>query len=198
MAVCEGCGSRVDEAHLQRRTARSDLAKRFQPVRIRTLFLDGAPPPRLEDYFYNAAKDRATRSAVSRSYFDELLKATAAPTSLDIREESALGDFQRRGFFLFSALECPFEEQHDPASALRRAAPTAIKRVQSLDPSYIVPLTPPAQELIRLFGLIGWGDRLILSNGGPFVDPYLGDPQKQAMYGSAFGDRIRKLLAVLP
>jgi hypothetical protein len=198
MPVCDGCGVRADEAHIQRRAERLALAKKFQPARIRVLFLDGAPPARPEDYFYHVAKDRTVRTAAARSYFDELIKSTAAVSPIEIREDSALADFQRRNFCLLSALECPFEEQTDPQAALRRAAPTAIKHVQALDPSYVVPLTSAASELIRLFGLIGWGDRLVLSNGGPFVDPYLGDPQKQATFGTAFGERIRKSLSVLP
>lgn len=197
MAVCDGCGSRADEAHIVRHNKRSDLAKRFQPTQVRALFLDGAPPARVEDYFYHAAKDRSVRSVASRVYFDELIKAMAQQVG-EIREDAALADFQRRSFFLISAVECPFEEQTDPAAALRRAAPAVIKKVQALNPSYVVPITPSAQELIRLFGLIGWGDRLILSRGGPFVDPYLGDPQKQAAHGTAFGEKIRKALAAMP
>lgn len=197
MAICEGCGSRVDDAHIARHKQRDEMAKRFQPKQIRALFLDGAPPARLEDYFYRATKDRSIRSVASRVYFDELIKAMAQQPG-EIREEPALADFQRNGYFLISALECPFEEQSDPAVALRRAAPTAIKKVQALDPSYVIPLTASAQELIRLFGLIGWGDRLILSNGGAFVDPYLGDPQKQNLYRTGFGERIRKALASMP
>jgi hypothetical protein len=198
MAVCEGCGARADDAHIRRRTERADLAQRFRPPQLRVLFLDGAPPVRIEDYFYRATNDRSVRSVASRMYFDELLKCMAAPPGPATREDSAIADFQRHGFFLTSALECPFEEQPDPQNALRRSAPSAVKRVQALDPSYIVPLSPPTQELIRLFGLIGWGDRLVLNHGGPFVDPYLGDPQKQATYGTAYGERIRKTLAVLP
>lgn len=198
MPICESCGTRADDAHIQRRAERADLAQKFSPALIRVLFLDAAPPARIEDYFYRAASDRSLRSVASRIYFDELLKCMLVPPSPRTREESALADFKRNSFFLTYALECPFEERSDPQGGMRRAAPSAVKRVQALDPSYIVPLSAPTQELIRLFGLIGWGDRLVLHNGGPFVDSYLGDPQKQALYGTAFGDRIRKILSALP
>ena len=199
MPVCDGCGTRTDEAHISRRAERLKLATRFRPLRIKTLFLDAAPPVRIEDYFYRAAKDRAVRSLVHRMYFDELAKCMGMSLSSGIQEESTLSEFQRRSFFLTYAVECPFEELDDPQNALRRFAPTALKRVQTLlQPSYIVPLSQAMQELIRLFGLIGWGDRLVLDNGGPFVDPYLGDPQKQAAYGTGFGERVEKALSVLP
>lgn len=198
MPICEGCGTRADEAHLKRRADRADLAQKFRPSEFRVLFLDSAPPARVEDYFYSAASDRSIRSTASRIYFDELMKCMPVVSSPRAREDAALADFKRNNFCLTYALECPFEEQTDPQTAFRRSAPSAVKRIQTLDPSYIVPLSPPTQDLIRLFGLIGWGDRLILNNGGPFVDPYLGDPQKQALYGTAFGERIRKILSALP
>jgi len=199
MPVCDACGVRTDEDHIRRRVERLELATRYRPVHIKILLLDGAPPARLEDFFYQATKVRSTRSQASRMYFDELVKCAGIPVGPDLREESALTDFQRRGFFLTSAVECPFEEQSDPLGALRRLAPTVMKRVQtSYNPSYVVPLSPPTQELIRLFGLVGWGDRLVLNKGVPFSDPYLGDPKRQAEAGTAFGDRIKKLLAGLP
>ncbi|HTS13621.1 MAG TPA: hypothetical protein VMH00_15995 [Candidatus Limnocylindrales bacterium] len=197
MPVCEGCGARTDEAHIQRRAQRLELAAKFRPISIKVLFLEGAPPARLEDYFYRAATDRSVRSVAARSYFDELAKCVSATGSGG--EEQALREFQRQRFFLTYAVECPFEEHADPQATLRRFAPTAVKHVQTdCIPSYIVPLSGSTRELVRLFGLVGWGDRLILDKGGPFEDPYLGDPQKQAALGTGYGERIRQLLAALP
>jgi hypothetical protein len=199
MPVCEGCGTRTDDLHIQRRAARIELASRQRPAEIRVLFLDAAPPARAEDYFYQAAKDRATRSVASRTYFDELVKAAGVGPASSAQEDAALADFRRRGFFLSYAVECSFENEGELHAALRRLAPTALKRVQySLKPNYIVPLGDPTKELIRLFGLIGWGDRLILDKTGPFIDPYLGDPKKQATFGTGFGNRIGKALEALP
>lgn len=199
MMVCEGCGTRSDELHIQRRTERLRLSQKYRPASIRILFLDAAPPSRTEDFFYAATSDRSVRSAASRGYFDELMKTMGAAPGSSRSEDMALAEFSRRGFFLFYAVECPFEDLMDPQGSLRRFAPTLIKRIQTeLNPSYVVPLSRPTQELIRLFGMVGWGDHLVLDNSGPFVDPYLGDPQRQAMAGTAYGERIRKLLAALP
>ena len=79
MPVCEGCGTRTDEAHIQSRAERMELAGKYRPTQIRVLFLDSAPPMRMEDYFYRSAADRSVRSLASRMYFDELVKATGAP-----------------------------------------------------------------------------------------------------------------------
>ncbi|HEV7966031.1 MAG TPA: hypothetical protein VGP19_00595, partial [Candidatus Acidoferrales bacterium] len=141
MPVCEGCGTRTDDAHIQKRAERIELALRQRPVEIRVLILDAAPPVRAEDFFYQPAKDRGTRSIASRMYFDELMKATGSLAAAVTQEEPALSDFRRRGFFLSYAVECPFESEGELHAALRRLAPTALKRVQySLKPNYIVPI----------------------------------------------------------
>lgn len=199
MPVCEGCGTKTDDLHIQRRAERTRLARKFRPAEIRVLFLDVAPPARAEDFFYLAAAVRSSRSLASRMFFDELSRTMGAAPGAEIIEDLALAEFERRKLFLAHAIECPLEEVDQPQSAMRRIAPTVIKRVQTdLNPAYIVPLGKSTQELIRLFGLIGWGDRLVLDKGGPFVDPYLGDPQRQSAAGSAFGERIQKMLAALP
>jgi len=199
LPVCEGCGTRTDDAHLALRANRLELASRLRPARIRVLFLDGAPPVRIEDYFYRAAVNPADRSLGARRFFDELMKAAGIPLAAESCESTLLSEFQRKGFFLTYAVECPFEEQGDPKGSLRRLAPTVMKRVQSVyDPAYMVPVSPPTSELIRLFGMIGWGDRLVLDNGLPFVDSYLADPRRTAKDGKSLGERIKAALAHLP
>jgi hypothetical protein len=198
MPVCEGCGTRTDDAHVAQRAERIEMAARYRPAQIKVLFLDTSPAGRKEDYFYAASANRSMRSATARSYFDELVK-TMGPMSVAGNEEGTLAEFRRKGFFLTHAVECPFENEGELHAAIRRLAPTALKRVQySLKPSYVVPIGTATKELVRLFGLIGWGDHLVLDGAGPFVDPYLGDAVKQKQFGTAFGDRISKALAVLP
>jgi hypothetical protein len=199
MPICEGCGTRADETHIRHRAERLRLASSYRPLQVKVLFLDAAPPARPEDYFYQPAADRTVRSLTSCMYFDELVKTMGVFPSAALQEDVTLGEFKRRSFFLMYALECPFEVQDNMQNAMRRFAPSAMKRVQALyQPSYIVPLSEQTNDLVRLFGLIGWGDRLILDNGRPFVDPYLGDRKKQAAFNSGFGDRVRNALSNLP
>jgi hypothetical protein len=73
MPVCEGCGTRTDEAHIQSRAERIELAGRYRPTQIKVLFLDSAPPVRREDFFYRSAADRSVRSLASRMYFDQVV-----------------------------------------------------------------------------------------------------------------------------
>ncbi len=198
MAICEGCGARVDEAHVQRRKDRLALAARFRPTQIKVLVLDSAPRGPEEDYFYRAAKDRSVRSLAARMYFEELVKAMGT-TITRIDENLCLHEFRKNGFFLSYAVECPIENHGELHNALRKLAPTIVKRVQYfLQPAYIVPISKATEELIRLFGLVGWGDRLVLDKGGPFADPYLGGRERQAVFATSFGARICKALAALP
>jgi hypothetical protein len=199
MPVCDGCGLRADEAHITSRNERIELAARYRPAQIKVLFLDACPPAKVEDFFYSAGKDRSARSVASRSYFDELVKTLGGESGATTREDNSLVEFRRKRFFVSYGVECPCAGDAELTSALRRLAPTVMKRVQySLQPEYVVPIGAQTRELIRLFGLIGWGDRLILDKGGPFVDPYFGDPQKQATQGTAFGTRLAKILEALP
>jgi len=171
---------------------------RFRPVQIKTLLLNSAPPAMEADYFYRVAPDRSVRSAPSRLFFDEMVKCMG-PANSQIDETRSLNDFRQRGFFLIHAVDCPIENPGELHNAMRRLAPTIVKRVQySLMPTYIVPISKPTQELIRLFGLIGWGDRLVLENGGPFSEASLASAQRLPASSASLGDRICKALAVLP
>lgn len=199
MPVCDGCGRTVDDSHIRRRIERLELATRYRPVHIQVLLIDAAPPARNEDFFYRAANDRSVRSVAAHMYFDELAKLAGHFTGTQIDEETALREFQRRGFFLTHAVECPVEDYAELQTTMHRLAPTVLKRVQaSYQPKYVAPLSEPTHELVRIFGLIGWGDRLILDRGGPFVDPFLGDPQGQAEFGTSLGDRLVRALSQMP
>jgi hypothetical protein len=196
MPVCDGCGSPVDEAHIRRRIERLELATRFRPIHIQVLLLDAAPPARIEDYFYRVAQDGSARSLASRMFFDELAKCAGHSASGELNEETVLAEFQRRGFFLAYGVECPLEEVSDPEQALNRLGPTVVRRIQSsYKPKFIAPLGQSMAELIPLLELSGLSDRLILNGGGPFVDPFLGDPQNQAEFGTALGDRLTSALS---
>lgn len=196
MPVCDGCGSTVDESHIRRRIERLELATRFRPIHIQVLLLDAAPPARVEDYFYRVAPDGSARSLASRMFFDELAKCAGHSASGELNEEAVLAEFQRRGFFLAYGVECPLEEVGDPEQALNRLGPTVVRRIQSsYKPKFVAPLGQAMAELIPLLELSGLSDRLILNGGGPFVDPFLGDPQNQAEFGTALGDRLTSALS---
>jgi hypothetical protein len=171
MPICDGCGAQVDDAHIRVRIERLELATRFRPIHISVLLIDAAPPPRFEDYFYRAAHP-SERSPAARTYFDALLRCAGAASGQPspATEEAALAEFQRHGFFLIGAVECPLESHPDAARAIERAAPTVLRRVNvSYKPKSIALLSSGTQPLIEALQANGWADRLILADGKPFA-----------------------------
>lgn len=174
MPVCDGCGAQVDDVHIRQRIERLELATRFRPIHISVLFIDAALPPRFEDYFYRAAADRSERSPASRAYFDSLTKCAGLAPGSDSKagEDAALAEFQRRGFFLIGAIECPLDNLLDPQNAIDRAAPAVLRRITvSYKPKSIVLLSPLTQLLVRVFQEGGCASELILYDGQPFAGP---------------------------
>jgi hypothetical protein len=198
MVVCDGCGAQADDAHIRARIERLELATRFRPIHIQVLLIDAAPPARPEDYFYAVTKDRSIRSVASRAYFDELMKCAGFAADAAIQEESALAEFQRRGLFLASAIECPIRDATELEVAVRNAAPTVLLRLKSsYKPKHVALLSKPARELIGPLSEGDWKDRLILDGARPFFDPFLADPVAQAEFATAFGDRLAKGLSMV-
>jgi hypothetical protein len=190
---CDCSESEVSESHVRERIARIERATRYRPVHIRVLLLDAAPPASLQDDFYSPAADRSSRSLYSRMYFDELAVASGIPrdslTSLD--ESAALADFQRRGFFLTHVVECPIEDLQALRHTVNRLAPTLLRRLDaSYKPKHVVPIGQAISEIIPFLQMSGWGSRLILAKGASFEDPFLGDPQNQAEFGTYLGDSL--------
>ncbi len=195
MLVCDGCGAQADDAHIRARIERLELATRFRPIHIQTLLIDVAPPARPLDYFYAVAADRSVRSVRSRAYFDEMMKCAGFVSDAAIQEEVALAEFQRRGFFLAYAIECPIGDPAELDAALRKSARTVLLRIQSsYKPKHIALISGATRELIQSLSAGGWKDRLILDGGGPFDDPFLADPAGQAEFNTAFGDRLTRAL----
>jgi len=173
--VCDGCGVSVDDDHIRQRIQRLEMATRFRPIHINLLLIDSAPPSDPRHFFY-AAYAAATGDAPGSepsAYFQELAKlaAPAAPGK-DLPPESVLAEFQRRGFFVTSAVECPMPNPDDLSVAIRRLAATVLRRVQSsYKPKYVALISEPTAGLIEPLRAAGWADRLILDKGMPFGCP---------------------------
>jgi len=198
--VCDGCGAAVDAEHIRQRIHRLELATRFRPIHINVLLIDAAPPAAPQDFFY--ARASAGSSGSPNPYLRELSKL-AVPSEEAVvraenwRPESVLDEFQRRGFFLTSAVECPMINHDDLAVTIRRLSPTVLRRVQSsYKPKYVALLSQPTAELIGTFRAAGWGDRLVLDNGVPFM--VAADEGHPVEPGTPSGDRLVAAISRLP
>ena len=165
--VCDGCGEHVDEMHVRRRIERLELATRFRPVHIAILLIDATPPAKPEDFFYAASGDNRA-SMTARAYFNELAKLSGCTGGSSSQAGVVLAEFQRRGFFLTSAIECPVDDPVGLSVGARKLAPTLLRRVQSsYKPKYVALISAPTKELIGPLQANGWRDRLILDDGAP-------------------------------
>jgi len=191
MPVCDGCGSVVDDEHIRRRIQRLEQATRFRPIHIQFLLLDASPPPDPRDFFYHLDAAGGGRSVPARMYFAELSKLAGAGSASGLTDEATLTDFQHRGLFLAHAVECPIENEKHLSEAVRKFARTVVLRVRSsYKPKHIVLISQATQELIHPLRDGELGERLVLDSEGPFVDPFIGDPQNQAEFGTSLGDRL--------
>jgi len=196
MPICDGCDAQVDEAHIRQRIERLELATRFRPIHIQVLLLDAAPPAKLEDYFYRPASNSDERSQASRMFFDELAKCVGHAPRTYTQEEATLAEFQKHGFFLAYAVECPVESSSELAQTIKRLVPTVALRVNSsYKPKFVAPISRLLQDVIPVLQSKGWTEKIILNDGKPLDDPFRGDPQRQAEFGTALGDRLAKALA---
>src|SRR5215469_12969803 len=161
MRVCDGCGAEVDEAHIRRRIERLEMATRFRPIHIQVLLLGDAPPTSTEDYFYRIPVQGETRSAGGNRFAAEMMAAAGITSEEVTNAESALADFQRCGFYLADAVECPVtpEELDERVS---RLAPTIIKRIAfSYRPKYVAVVGVAAHRLIPVLKKSAIGEKLV-------------------------------------
>jgi hypothetical protein len=192
--VCDGCGAQADDAHIRRRIERLELATRFRPIHIQVLLIDAAPPARAEDYFYHAA-NREGRSASSRDYFDEIAKCSGLTISPGMSEDSALAEFQHRGFYLAHVRECPAERTDGLDEALERLGSVMIRRVEkSYKPKYIVLLSASLGKLIPQFERSEMRDRLILDHGKPFLSPLENSAASRSVPAVSLSDQLKAAL----
>jgi hypothetical protein len=195
MPLCDGCGAQVDEAHIRRRIEGLELATRFRPIHIQVLVLDAAPPSAPEDHFYRATSS-APRSAQSQKFFDEINQCFGLNPDKSLTEESALVEFQRRGFYLAYAVECPVESPEQLAAAVTSLAPTVLLRLNaSYKPKLVAPISAVLQPVVSLLEGNSWADRLILRDGKPFKHPGNGDLDQQSAFGAALADRLSQAFA---
>jgi hypothetical protein len=195
MPLCDGCGAQVDEAHIRTRIERLERATRFRPIHIQVLFLAAAPPPQPEDDFYRATT-ATKRSAACQIFFDQITQSIGRKPGDAADEQATLAEFQRAGFYLAYAVECPIEAPEQLAATVTKLARRVLLRVNtSYKPKFVAPLSHALLPLIAMFQNNSWADRLILRDGAAFEAPTNGDPPQHAEFGAALANRVSKAVA---
>ena len=172
---CDGCGITAPDAHIRRRIERLELATRYRPIHIQTLFLALAPPDAMEDFFYSVAPPAAERSAAAKQFLGAVM--AQAGISGFSGDAAALAEFQRHNFYLAYVLECPVAEAYPERAAANSGIAAAIvrdhgaallRRIQfSYRPKQIAMIEPAIVELgetlrqsgLDVVGNVGGGAR---------------------------------------
>ena len=165
--VCDGCGAAVPAGHLRDRIRRIEMGSRFRPPRIRVLFLAKAAEFRREDFFYGTGQE--PRSEAADHFFDELMSGLGLG-GLDTTRETRLLEFQKRGFFLAHAFECPLPAgQLDGTQLIERHGPAIVARVKnSFKPGRIVLLSKVLERhLLPLLVGAGLGETVLVAPPPP-------------------------------
>lgn len=182
---CDGCGQPGSAEHIARRLQRLEWTTRYRPVHINALLL-GAYPPADDSEFLYAARNPFRGEAA------RVLGAAGVPQENRV-SETALADFQRRGFLLTYILECPAEAVSSDAAGieelLERRIPAVFSRIRrSLKPKQMVLFSDALAPFAKLFAAQDLGCTLVLDQGKPFLLDELGP-------GPASG-RLRGALAL--
>ena len=125
------------------------------------------PLGRVEDYFYRPFCEGESRSADGQEFFVEMMKAAGIAPDVAANEEAALAEFQRRGFYLAHAVECPVATPGELNERVTRASSTLLKRIEfSYRPKHIIPIGAAVKAIAPELQKSSIGDRLeVLSEG---------------------------------
>lgn len=136
--VCDGCGQPGTPEHIARRLKRLELATRFRPIHMQTVYLGAAPGAEESTFLYvKEGGNFLGESAVALE--------CAGIEGAGKTREAVLVEFQRSGSFLTHVLECPFENSANSDTRqelLRARLPRLLVRLKrSLRPKRVVLLS---------------------------------------------------------
>jgi hypothetical protein len=159
---CDGCGQAASPEHVARRLQRLEWTSRYRPVHIGTLLL-GAVAPRDDAEFLYAPAGRFAGEA-------RLVLQAAGVSAGEKSADAVLSEFQRGGFLLAHALECPLEERNNGMvqELLESFLPATLARIRrSLKPKRVALIS---EELGFSIARFQSGEFvLVLDEGKPFV-----------------------------
>lgn len=187
---CDGCTMAASPEHLRSRIARLEWASRYRPIHIATLILAPGPAPAIEDFFY--APDAPPREARFRALYEDLLSGCGVEGAGE-EKPRALAEFQRGGFFLAHAVECPAAEEGSAEfdDLLAHLTPTVVRRVRtSYLPKSLLVLSPRLAGVARALGEAGIEAEMLPRGGDPVPIPEADDADGR----KRFREKLKTLL----
>jgi hypothetical protein len=161
--ACDGCGQLASSGHIARRLQRLEWTTRWRPIHIGALLVGGISPQSDADFLY-AGKFQGEAGRV----LDAVGIAVSGRPS-----ETVLAEFQRGGFFLTYALECPLDNtlprESQVASLLDQRFGFLVARVRrSLKPKKVVLVSSELAPIAGRLASEDLGCPVGLDDGKPF------------------------------
>jgi hypothetical protein len=162
---CDGCGREASSEHIARRLQRLEWTTRYRPIHIGTVLLGAYAPHEDAEFLYS-------EGGAFRGEAKDVLAATGvAPAGKSW--QAVLTEFQRGGFLLTYALECPIDPSVGEAAVqalLEARRPALLARIRrSLKPKRIVPISRLLEPVLGSLSVADTGCSLILDEGKAFA-----------------------------
>jgi hypothetical protein len=175
--ICDGCGLPASPEHIAERVGRLELATRFRPIHINTLFVALAPMDGVQNDFY--------APPIARDFFDSMMEATEIDEATKQSAESSseagghqnspakLIEFQRRGYYIAYLSECPLLKDADTANAaVQRLSANLIRRIRfNYKPKQIALFGSSLSPLIEILNNVELGPIMQIDRGQRLAVP---------------------------
>jgi hypothetical protein len=171
---CDGCGQPASAGHIARRLQRLEWTTRYRPIHVGTVLLGASGPADDSEFLY---ADQGKFAGEAKYVLDACgLVPAGRPW------QAVLTEFQRAGFLLTYALECPLDPGIDNervvSTLLQSRMPALLARIRrSLKPKRIVPISLSLEPLLASMRDVDTGCPVLLDDGKPFARDGRGDEE---------------------
>jgi hypothetical protein len=183
LSQCDGCGREASSGHIARRLLRLEWTTRYRPIHIGTVLLGAHAPDDDGEFLYS-------EGGAFRGEAKHVL-AAAGVVPAGKSWQAVLAEFQRGGFLLTYALECPIAPGIGEAAVqalLEARRPALLARIRrSLKPKRIVLISRLLEPLLASMREADTGCLVILDDGKAFALDGTGPEDAAA--------RLRQILA---
>ncbi len=135
--LCDGCGQPASSEHIAKRLQRLEWTTRYRPIHVGTVLLGASAPADDAEFLY---AERGEFLGEAKYVLDACGLVTAGKSW-----QAVLTEFQRAGFLLTYALECPLDpaiNEEAVSTLLQSRMPALLARIRrSLKPKRIVPIS---------------------------------------------------------
>jgi hypothetical protein len=183
ISQCDGCGREASSEHIARRLLRLEWTTRYRPIHIGTVLLGAYAPHDDGEFLYS-------EGGAFRGEAKDVLTATGVSPA-GKSWQAVLMEFQRGGFLLTYALECPIDPGVGEATVpamLEARRPALLARIRrSLKPKRIVMISRLLEPFLASMSEADTGCPVILDDGKAFALEGIGREDAAA--------RLRQILA---